>query len=239
METQFWIERWDQGQIGFHLDAVHSGLKRYWPEISLPEGAGVLVPLCGKSLDLAYLQGLGHPVTGIELSALAIADFFKSQGIRPVTSTDRDFMRHCGGGFSLLEGDFFKITASNIGAMGAVYDRAALIAMPPSMQGNYARHLKELAGKAPILLITLEYPQPEMQGPPFSVTEQTLTALFSDTHQIDLLERHDALEENESLSRRGLTCLHECVWRLLPKSQLASAGTSPSSKEGASASSRL
>ena len=80
MHAEFWQARWARSEIGFHLSEVNPYLQRYWPALGLPEGARVLVPLCGKSLDLAWLVGQGYQVVGVELAPRAVEDFFTEHG---------------------------------------------------------------------------------------------------------------------------------------------------------------
>ena len=210
MEPDFWHDRWQQGQIGFHQDQINDYLVRNWERVQAPAGSRVLVPLAGKSLDMLWLRDQGHQVMGVEVSPLAVDAFFEENGIAAVEEQDGPFRRKRGDGVELWCGDFFDLTPEHTQDLGGVYDRASLIALPPSMRERYARHLAELLPTGTrVLLITFEYPQAEMDGPPFSVSEEEVNDLYRDTFTVECLERFDALAANARFQERGLTSLYE------------------------------
>lgn len=215
MEPDFWQQRWQQNQIGFHQGEVNPYLRQYWGALGVPAPARVLVPLCGKSLDLLWLTQQGYQVEGVELSELAVRAFFDEQGLTPRQTQHGEWQVWESGQLRLWCGDFLHLNAAQLGPIDAVYDRAALIALPPVMRQAYARHLQTLVGVVPHLLITLEYPQAKMDGPPFSVEQTEIEALFAERytgtrpHASD-----DVLSRNPHLQQRGLERLHECVYLL-------------------------
>lgn len=209
MDRDFWNERWNRHEIGFHQSDIHWALKRYWHEIADGHADRVLVPLCGKSLDMRWLAEKGHEVTGIELSGTAVEEFFEEWGMQPTQSAATELTYWRAGGVELVEGDFFGYL--NNESFDLFYDRAALIALPREMRPSYLDYLRSLLGKnACGLLVTFEYDQSEMDGPPFAVLEDELTAYAS--MQFQLLERRDVLAEHARFAERGLTALHECAW---------------------------
>lgn len=217
MEPQFWLKKWEANQIGFHLDSVHPLLERHWPPSGLGEGGTVLVPLCGKSIDLVHLRRLGYRVVGVELSPLAIQQFFAEQGLQPAAANIGGMETYEAGGICLILGDFFELRPEHLPAIDAVYDRAALIAMPPDRQPAYAAQLMGLVPEtARVLLITLEYDIREMDGPPFSTPPKQVERLFGGRYRVEMLESSDALDGNSGLRARGLTALLETAWALLP-----------------------
>lgn len=216
MEAQFWMDRWQQGQIGFHREEIHPGLVHWFPSLTTRTPSNILVPLCGKSRDLLYLVGLGHQVTGIELSHLAIEAFWKETGLTATQRESEALRFFTGPGITLIEGDFFKVRQTDIQKPDLVYDRAALIAMPPDLRGSYVSHLLDLAQDATLLLVTLEYPQDQMAGPPFSVPEEEVMQRFGTRHTIECLESLDVLQDNASIQGRGVTSLRETVYRISP-----------------------
>jgi len=187
MEHTFWLERWEQNQIGFHQAEINRYLSDHWAELGLEEGAPVFVPLCGKSLDMLWLREQGHPVLGVELSEKAVAAFFDENDISASISRDGAFAVYQAEELTLLTGDFFALTAAELDGVRAVYDRASLIALPPSMRQDYATHMATLlpAG-AHILLVTMEYPEGVLEGPPFSVAEEEIHTLYAPYFTIDL-----------------------------------------------------
>ena len=99
--------------------------------------------------------------------------------------------------------------------MRKVYDRAALIALPPGTRERYADLLcRHLPDGCRGLLVTLAYDQNEMDGPPFSVPDSEVRALLTPAFGAEPLAAHDALADNERFRQKGLSALRETVWRL-------------------------
>ena len=192
MEPRFWHERWETNEIGFHQDDVNPLLLKHWGDLNAASGGRVFVPLCGKSRDLTWLAGQGHEAVGVELSEIAAQAFFTEQGLRAQRREAGDFIAYeadCGAGrVRILCGDFFALTAAHLGEITAVFDRAALIAMPPAMRPSYAGQLKALlpAG-APILLITLGYEEGQVNPPPFRVPQEEIEALYRPWREVECL----------------------------------------------------
>ncbi|MFJ5257066.1 thiopurine S-methyltransferase [Pseudomonas sp. NPDC088414] len=212
MQPEFWHKKWESNQIGFHLPEVNPYLQRHW---AVPATARVLVPLCGKSLDLAWLAGRGHQVLGIELSEKAIEDFFREHQVQPQISQKGAFKVYSGDAIELWCGDFFALTASDVADCTALYDRAALIALPPAMRERYAAHLQQILPQSVQgLLITLDYNQAQMPGPPFAVGDDEVQRLLGDVWQVRMLEEQDVLGESWKFLQAGVTRLEERVYRV-------------------------
>ena len=218
MDTDFWHERWRLGQIGFHQPDHHPALAHWWHHLGIASGGRVLVPLCGRSLDMVWLAQRGHPVIGVELSPIAAAGFFEHESLKPQRTAAGSFARLSAGHYVILEGDFFELTASTLGEVAGWYDRAALIALPDAMRLRYAELLGRLlpAGTRG-LLVTHEYDQARMAGPPFSVPVDEVRDLFGDAFDVELLERHETIATNPKFAERGLDSFHEAVFRLARK----------------------
>jgi thiopurine S-methyltransferase len=215
VEPEFWHDRWRTGQIGFHQAGVDELLIQYWPTLDLAPKSHVFVPLCGKSLDITWLLQRGVYVTGIELSAVAIESFCVEQGIPARRRTRADFDVYEAAQLRLFRGDFFALTPELLGEVSAVYDRAALISWAPQMRASYLAHLDSLTNTGTqALLITLEYPQQQMPGPPFSVSAADVDQLYGQHHTIRQLARRDILAAEHRLRARGLTELSETCYRL-------------------------
>jgi len=212
MQPEFWHKKWESNQIGFHLPEVNPYLQRHW---AVPATARVLVPLCGKSLDLAWLAGRGHQVLGIELSEKAIKDFFSEHQVQPQISQKGAFKVYSGDAIELWCGDFFALTASDVADCTALYDRAALIALPAPMRERYAAHLQQiLAQGVQGLSITLDYDQAQMPGPPFAVGDDEVQRLLGDVWQVQVLEEQDVLAESFRFLQAGVARLEERVYRI-------------------------
>lgn len=200
MEHEFWHERWGDGRIGFHEDRPNTFLARHIA--ALGTAKKVLVPLCGKAHDLAYLAEHGHTVLGVELSPLAAEAFFAEHDLTPSRDTLGPFERFQSGPVTILVGDFFLLSPELLSAAGgadALYDRAALVALPEAMRRDYVAHLRTLLGGVggatagvPALVITFTYAQDLMDGPPFSVTPAELRELYAG---LDVSELDSAMTE--------------------------------------------
>ncbi|MHB1099603.1 MAG: thiopurine S-methyltransferase [Burkholderiales bacterium] len=215
MKKDFWLERWEKEEIGFHQDDYNPYLREYWQQLQLARGSLILVPLCGKSRDMIWLNSHGFPVLGVELSGIAAKAFFDENGLTPQCSAHGKFDSYESGGIHILCGDFFDLDRAMLENVGAVYDRASLIALPPEMRERYISHM---AGILPpgtrILLITLDYDEEEMQGPPFAVSKREVQERYGRHAKVALLAEIDALhlERNARFLQRGLSRLQECVF---------------------------
>ncbi|HEX2081992.1 MAG TPA: thiopurine S-methyltransferase [Xanthomonadaceae bacterium] len=219
MEPDFWHQRWHEGRIGFHQERISPLLEAHWQAVGVPSDGRVFVPLCGKSLDMHWLAELGYRVLGVELSPIAVEAFFEAQGLVPTVHESRYGLHHLAGPYELVVGDAFALDAEALAGCTAVFDRAALIALPPDMRRRY---LHELYGRLPSgcrgLMVTLEYPPHEKAGPPFPVDEAEVRARLADTWQVDLLERRDILADEPGFAAEGVTALSTCAYRLEKRS---------------------
>lgn len=230
MDKNFWLSRWEREETGFHQAEVNPYLRKHWRELNLPENSAVFVPLCGKSHDMIWLQQQGHPVLGVELSAIAVQSFFNENGFIPHHDTTEKFNCCEAGRIRILCGDFFDLCKDDLADVRAVYDRASLIALPPDMRERYIEHLmRTLPVAANILLVTLDYPQSEMQGPPFAVSSAEVETLFGKHAEVRLLEQTDVLSQNPRFQQRGLSSLQESVFLLTRSNTFAHQAFPPES----------
>ena len=215
MDADFWLQRWNEGRIGFHRGEVMPLLEKHWPGLNVPADGRVFVPLAGKSLDMHWLAAQGLQVLGCELSPLAVEAFFAEAGITPQVQLDTDGSHHRAGAIDLVQGDVFALREQALATMDAFYDRAALIALPPELRRRYVGKLyARLPHECRGLLITLEYPQAEKAGPPFSVDEAEVRELFAPQWQVELLERRDILAQEPGFRAEGVSALSTAVYRL-------------------------
>lgn len=215
MDSDFWQQRWRDNQIGFHQDQVTPLLQQYWPALALPGGSSVFVPLAGKTLDMVWLAAQGYRVFGVELSQIAVDQFFAEHGLMPTRHASRYGVHYVAGNIELVCGDAFALDTELLSDCAAVFDRAALIALPPEMRRRYASKLyARLPTDCRGLLITLEYPPHEKAGPPFSVDEDEVDALYASDWQIGLLERRDILAEHPGFIANGVSALNTAVYQL-------------------------
>ena len=215
MDPGFWHERWREGRIGFHQPSVTPQLERHWDALGLAAGSTVFVPLCGKSLDMRWLAARGHRVLGVELSEIAVREFFGEQGLEPTLRETAYGVHHEAGPFEIIVGDAFRLDRGALAACAGVFDRAALVALPPDMRLRYAGGTwAALPQGCRGLVVTLEYPQAEKAGPPFAVGADEMQALFGDDWAPVLLERSDILATEPRFIEAGVGALAAATWRL-------------------------
>lgn len=215
MKSEFWLDRWHKGEIGFHQQQFNSYLTEQWQQLGLAGSESVFVPLCGKTLDLLWLRQQGHQVMGVELSDQAALAFWEENGLECSCQPVGPFINFQGDGIGILVGDYFQLSAADLQGVNAVFDRAALIALPPEMRVAYVAHMAQLLPSgAQVLLVTMEYPQQEMDGPPFNVSVAEVETLYGPHFEVQPLAAFSVLDDNPHFRKRGLTALTERVWRL-------------------------
>ena len=214
MHPDFWLQRWHDGQIGFHREEVMPLLQKHWQDLQLPRGSRVLVPLCGKTLDMHWLAAQGHRVLGVELSPLAVAQFFEEAGLQPQRHSSKLGEHYRAGSIEIICGDAFALDDTLLADIAGIYDRAALIALPPELRQRYRDTVyQRLPAGCRGLLITLEYQQEEKAGPPFSV-EQAEVMLFAPAWQVEPVERRDILAQEPGFRAEGVSALSTAVYRM-------------------------
>jgi thiopurine S-methyltransferase len=178
MSNQRWKAKWKADDIAFHQHQIHPHLIRFWPQLALATGATVLVPLCGKSHDLGWLHQQGHRVIGVELSHIAIAAYFAERGLQPQRQRLGRFQRYWSGTLELWCGDLFDLRREDLGDVAAVYDCAALTALPAASRGHYVRQLSSLLGVGgQMLLLTTESADDPAEAGPAAVADTGSTAV--------------------------------------------------------------
>lgn len=212
MESEFWRRKWRDDRQGWRQPAPNPLLIRHFDALELSEGARVFVPLCGDSVDIGWLLGRGFRVAGAELVESAVERLFASLGLTPSVTEAGRLKRFTSEGLDLFVGDLFDLDADALGPIDATYDRAALVALPPETRPRYAAHVSAITARAPQLLITFDYDQSQMEGPPFSVPEREVRYLYEKIFEVGRLE--DA-EVDGGL--KGFCPATETVWRLSPR----------------------
>ncbi len=215
MDADFWLERWREGRTHFHQQRITPLLQKYWPGLGLAPGSRVFVPLCGKSLDMMWLAGQGHEVLGVELAELAIEQFFAENKLQPTVRDTPIGPSYRAGNIELICADIFDMGAQDLAGCAGVYDRAALVALPADMRPRYVQHVyAQLPDDYRGLLLTLDYPQEQMDGPPFSVGDEEVQALYAGHSEALLIDRRGILDKEPKFAERGLTKLDTLVYRL-------------------------
>lgn len=219
MDAEFWHQRWQTSRIGFHQSRVNQQLQHYWQELAIPVQSEVLVPLCGKSLDMHWLAEQGHGIAGFELSPLAIRDFFSEAGFMPQQQRLEHYLCWQAAGFSLFQGDFFQAESLHK-RYDAAYDRAALIALPEPVRPLYAQLLARLlrpGGR--LLLVTVEYAPVQSEAPPFSVSEDEVRRLFAPYFEVTFLARFEEGMSNPRVASGERTFFNELCFKLVRHQQ--------------------
>lgn len=200
MDANFWISKWQEGQIGFHKENFNESLLKHFDKLHLNKGDKILVPLCGKTKDLAWLYQEGLDVLGVELYEKAIEAFFIENGFNNFArSVENEFIKYSLPSLELLCGDFFKLNIQE--NIDAIYDRASLVALPFEMRRKYAEVItKALKKGGKYLLIAYSYDQEVMAGPPFSVDAKEVRDLYGEHFTVTLLESESPVIEGPRLS---------------------------------------
>ncbi len=211
MEASFWHAKWEKGETAFHLDDVNPLLLDHFGTLSLPAGSRVFVPLCGKTRDIPWLLESGYRVAGAELSQVAVEQLFADMDLTPSVSQVGPLTRFAFEDIDIYSGDIFELNGSELGQVDAVYDRAALVALPAAMRQRYADHLAAITGRARQLLVAYEYDQSLQDGPPFAIGGEEVRRLYGRHYAPALLA---SVEVAGGL--RGKCPATEHVWLLQP-----------------------
>jgi thiopurine S-methyltransferase len=212
LEHQFWHDKWQQNHIGFDEPLPHRFLTQNIAHLGTPVQTSVFVPLCGKSIDMVWLTQQGFKVVGVELSELAIRGFFTENKLKPKITTQANFKVWHTENITLFQGDFFSLTSKHVKRCTALYDRAALIALPEAMRANYAAHLNAILPSGhQALLISLSYPAHQKAGPPFSVTTTEIERLF-ENRKLKIMKNEEVIATHPHFAKNGMTSLIETVY---------------------------
>jgi thiopurine S-methyltransferase len=207
VEQRFWAERWAEGATAFHRAVVSPALERYARSL-FPSGSKVLVPLCGKSLDLAWLAAQGFDVHGVEYVEQAARAFFAERGVEP---------RHAGdtwsvSGIAIQCGDF--LTVDLPGPFGGIWDRAAMIAVSVADRPAYVRRMRGLVEQGAVLLLeSFTYESDTFAGPPFPLSHADVRASYAG-FQIEMLDEEDVLRTEPKWRERGARSATDTTWAI-------------------------
>jgi len=212
MDLDYWHERWANERTGWHKAVPNVLLTKYFPKLTQQQGAKVFVPLCGKTKDIGWLADNGCVVTGAELSEFAVKQLFDELSVQPKVTQDGEFKLYTSPNIRIFVGDFFALTTEQLGPVDVCFDRAALVALPPTMRIEYTKHLMTLTANAPQLLISLTYDQTQAEGPPHSVPAEEIDSHYQAQYNVESLS---ALPVEGGI--KGVDGASEHVWLLTPK----------------------
>ncbi|MFT6069178.1 MAG: thiopurine S-methyltransferase [Bacteriovoracaceae bacterium] len=214
MKKEFWLDKWTENSIGFHQSSYHPLLVKHFKELESKELEKlVLVPLCGKTLDMIFLKEQGYKVIGSEFSEVACHDFFVENKIDFKTKTEGDFKVFESEMITLYCGDYFKLKLPKKASF--LYDRAAIVALDPKDRQRYAKkHAELLAPKAKAMVLCFEYDQSLCSGPPFSVEEYFVREYFEADFDIELIEDGEVQIQNPRMIDAGLSTASQKAYLL-------------------------
>jgi thiopurine S-methyltransferase len=210
MSPDFWLEKWQTRDIAFHQTAPNALLVRHFEKLHLAPTSRVFLPLCGKTLDIAWLLSKGYCVAGAELSEIAVQALFLELGVKAKINPVGDLKHYAGNNIDIFVGDIFDLSAAVLGRVDASYDRAALVALPEDARRQYSRHLVQLTNSAPQFLICFEYDQALMVGPPFSIDAREVSQQYGDVYQLSYIEKVEVAG-----GLKGVCPAHQSAWLLL------------------------
>ena len=209
MDASFWHQKWKKNEIAFHQNEANPLLVKYLGELALVEGSRIFIPLCGKTLDIAWLLTHGYSVVGAELSKIAIEQLFAELGVAPKISSVGKLEHYSATNIDIFVGDIFDLSSNLLGLVDAIYDRAALVALPLAMRKQYTEHLMQITDKAPQLLICYVYDQSAIDGPPFSISNEEVNQHYADSYKLTLIASADVTG-----GMKGKCAAIEDVWLL-------------------------
>ncbi|WP_130803266.1 thiopurine S-methyltransferase [Acinetobacter ihumii] len=218
MQHEFWHQRWQENRIGFHQFRPTPLMLEHFAQLKLHQNARIFVPLSGKTLDISWLIQQGFRVAAIELSQIAVVALIQQLAedfnFDFRMSEQNRLIHYAHPQVDLFVGDIFDLSPAQLGQVDAIYDRAALIALPKPMRHRYAQHLTQLTHQAPQFLISYEYEQNSFEGPPFSVEPLEIQQLYAEHYQIQLLKQQSVdAQQNKGQNPQSK------VWLLQPKKQ--------------------
>ena len=209
MDASFWHQKWKKNEIAFHQNEANPHLVKHFRELALVEGNRIFIPLCGKTRDIAWLLTHGYSVVGAELSKIGIEQLFAELCVEPKISSIGKLEHYSATNIDIFVGDIFDLSSNSLGLVDAIYDRAALVALPLAMRKQYTQHLMQITDKAPQLLICYVYDQSAIDGPPFSISNEEVNQHYVGSYKLTLIA-----SANVAGGMKGKCAAIENVWLL-------------------------
>lgn len=188
MESDFWHDLWEANDTGWHLDTTNPFLQEFLSQLELKEDSRIFIPLCGKTIDIKWLLSKGHRIVGAELNENAIKELFVSLSLHPNIQNIGQLTLYSAKNIDIFVGDILELNKEILGKVDAIYDRGALVALPNEIRIKYTSLLKYIASAIPQLLISYEYDQNLIEGPPFSITKSEIKKHYGELYDIKLLK---------------------------------------------------
>ncbi len=188
MNIESWKQAWESNNIGFHKSKPHPQLVKHFNELKLVRGNRIFLPLCGKTLDIGWLLAQDMRVVGAEVSQIAVSQLFQELGLEPSIAEDSHGSWYSAENIDIFVGDIFALTSDSIGGVDAIYDRAAMVALPKDQRKLYSKLLIEISHSAPQLIITFDYDENLKTGPPFSINGAEVNHHYNASYDCQLLD---------------------------------------------------
>lgn len=214
MDAAFWHGRWERNETAFHQGEANPMLVAHFNDLSLPAGSRIFVPLCGKTRDIHWLLSHNHRVVGAELSEIAVKQLFAELGVEPTITEIDSLRRYSANSIDIFVGDIFSVSRDVLGPVDAIYDRAAFVALPKPMRDRYTAHLIHLTDRAPQLLISYDYDQQLVDGPPFAISNEEVAHQYQQSYDLKLLTSAEVKG-----GMKGKCPATESLWLLKPHSR--------------------
>ena len=209
VKTSYWLQKWEQNKIAFHKSEANPFLVNYFEALALAQGCRVFVPLSGKTLDIGWLLAQGYRVAGAELIEIAIQQLFGELDVTPQIVEIGEVKHYSAENIDIFVGDIFQVSSEMLGSVDAIYDRAALVALPAAVRDRYTAHLRQMTDQAPQLLVTYEYDQTLLPGPPFSISSAEVQHHYGDHYAVSQLA-----SQAVPGGLKGQCAARETVWLL-------------------------
>lgn len=212
MDHNFWHRRWQKNEIGFHEAHANDLLVSHLDKLNLSSNSRIFLPLCGKTLDIDWLLAQGYQVIGIELNLSAVNQLFERLQVTPERAVINQYICcYQTENLMIFQGDILKLSRSDLGHVDALYDRAALVALPEDMRTKYTQHLVNICPKTSQLLVVFEYDQNQMAGPPFSVSAADIHHMYQHQYTITHCQKRIVPDGLRNVSAQ------ESAWLLSPR----------------------
>lgn len=208
-ENNLWLNRWENREIGFNQSEVNTLMVQYFERLNLRSGSRVLVPLCGKSIDISWLLLQGYVVLGIELSEIAVIELFEDLGLSPTVSIIGELILYSAENINVFVGDIFKVKAEMLVRVDAIYDRAALVALTEDLRVEYTKYLRKITSNASQLLLCFEYDHSLMNRSPYSIDKDEVKKHYAKYYTLELLLREEIVG-----GFKGKLLAYDVVWLL-------------------------
>lgn len=212
MTQELWREKWRSNDIAFHQERINPLLKAHLPRVKLNPGDRILVPLCGKSLDMGWLNQCHYRVMGVELSSVAIADYFDELGVKPQRQMQGNFTRWWHKHIQIWCGNIFDLNLLDVDRIKLIYDSAALTAFDADERQTYVDHFaKILPMRTQIMLMTTETADVQYTDSVARIDSEVKN-LYQADYRIELLHGQDSLKIDPEFPQLPARMLEEKIY---------------------------